>query len=129
MPITWRVDAARGLLRATLAGDCPLGEMQAMLAQVASDPPRRPLRVLSDHRTLSTPITPAQAQALVEQLTAGAATFGGGRWAVVVGSAASFGMIRMLGALLDPIDLAVEPFQAPEEAEAWVLDAPPPAAG
>jgi hypothetical protein len=125
MPIEWRVDEARGLVRAALTGDCTLDEMLALLESVADSAAPRPLRVLSDHRTLSLPITPSDAQAFVGRMTERATDFAGTQWGVVVGSAASYGMIRMIGTLLEPIGMQVEPFYTPDAAESWVAGGSP----
>lgn len=83
----------------------------------------------SDHRGLTAPIDPGQLHAFLGHLDSAAHAVRGRRWAVVVGSAASFGMMRMLSVHAQRLPLEVAVFWEPAAAEAW-LDGqgdPPPA--
>lgn len=129
MPITFRLDPAARLIRAQVVGDFDAEDMVKCVVDSAAAVGHRPgWHILSDHRAIGTPSTRPQVERLVAHLEGLRGTFGGARWAVVVSSAASYGMMRMLGTLAEVVPITVRVFEAVEPAERWartgIEDAP-----
>ncbi|MDF1505857.1 STAS/SEC14 domain-containing protein [Roseisolibacter sp. H3M3-2] len=120
MPITFRVDRAARLIRAEVEGAFSAEDMIRCVADAAEAVGREPgWHILSDHRRIGTPSTRPQVEQLVARLEALRDTFAGSRWAVVVGSPASYGMMRMLGMLAEGVPMTVRPFEDADAAEGW----------
>lgn len=75
--------------------------------------------VVSDHRDVSEPARPDQIRALVAELMRLGATEGM-RAGMIVGSDASYGMMRMMAAHTEPLGIEVGIFRDPAEARAFV---------
>jgi len=124
LPITYHIDSDAGIVQVVVQGSLVLEEMLATIAAVAEDPLfQKGLHVLSDHRTIAAPATTDQVMGLIQQARKFQEKLGGTRWAIVVSSDLSFGMMRMLSAFAEPIPLRVEVFREYEEALAWLRDA------
>jgi hypothetical protein len=120
MPITFRLDPAARLIRAEVVGDFTAEEMVQCVVDSAAAVGHLPgWHILSDHRAVGTPSTRPQVERLVAQLEGLRGTFGGARWAVVVASPASYGMMRMLGTLAEGVPITVRVFEAMAPAERW----------
>ena len=75
--------------------------------------------VLSDNRNLDEPATPDQVKTLVAELTR-LGTVQGMRAAMVVGTDASYGMMRMMSAYTEPLGIHVGIFRDTESAMAFL---------
>lgn len=124
MDVAIDVDHARRLVRFVIGGRpdtkliiAAVDEMSARLDG------RTGYDVYSDHRALTEPITPDQGRQLLSHIGRTVPAVRHRRWAVVVSSPASFGMMRMLGVLAQEIPVHVAPFWNPEDAEAWLGEA------
>lgn len=121
MPVEVSVDGKRRLVVARLSGVLTLQEILGAIDGAAGDPLFGPgFDVLSDHTLVEEPITPAQAKEMVKHLRELADAFQGFRWAVVTVAPASYGMIRMVSALVEPAGIDVRVFPSLAEAEAWL---------
>ncbi len=119
MPITFRVDPTRRLVQTTVIGDFETADIVRVITGAASHPDFEPgFDILSDHREIGEPITPAQLRDLTGLLRELSDRFAGGRWAVVTTKPASYGMMRALSMLTSDGSLQVEVFKTMEEAEA-----------
>jgi hypothetical protein len=123
MPATHVVDRDAGIVHLTLRGVLTLAEMVATVQAVMDDlEPGRRYDVLSDHRALEEPATRDQLLQLTEFLGSRGTPFHGRRWAVIVGSPASFGVIRMLSVHLESAPIHAMPFYDAAEARAWLAE-------
>lgn len=126
MPIESYVDEGRRRIVATVSGSFTLAEILDAIDRSVRDPRFRPgFAVLSDHRTVEEPLTPEQAGRMVDHLESLAELMAGSRWAVVTSKAASYGMLRMVSALVKHIPMEVQVFSSLEEAEAWLASPEP----
>jgi hypothetical protein len=121
MPVTHAVDQEAGLVRLALTGVLSAADMVgAVQAVLAALEPGRRYDVLSDHRGLVEPATREQLLQLSDFLVSRGSPFHDRRWAVIVGSQASYGMIRLLSVHLEAVPIWVAPFHDEGEAEAWL---------
>ncbi len=126
MAIHADVDVEARRVRFTVSGSIEVREVLRSLNDVALQFGDVPVReILSDHRSIDAPITPTQLNAVVGCIEKHAATFGGACFAVVTGSQASYGMMRMMTALLEPIGVRVEVFSDIRQAREWLEKAGP----
>lgn len=117
MPITFGVDHTRRLVSFRVVGPWRTEEMLMVVSQaIAQLDPGIRYDILSDHRDAAEPATAEQVRALVELLREHGRLFDGQRGAVVVGSAASYGMMRMLAAHSEQLGLSVQGFWSLDEA-------------
>lgn len=115
------LDPDRRLLRMRLSGRPGTVAIRRAVAAVLARLGESPgVDVYSDHRDLTAPLDPSQLEVFVAQLDLAARLLRGRRWAVVVGSAASYGMMRMLSVHAQRVPLEVAVFWGPEAAEAWL---------
>lgn len=121
MPVTHVVDHDAGLVRLALSGVLTAGDMVGAVQAVLADlEPGRRYDVLSDHRGLLEPATREQLLQLSDFLGSSGSPFRDRRWAVIVGSQASYGMIRLLSVHLEAVPIWVAPFHEEPEAAAWL---------
>lgn len=120
MPIAHIVDTKRRRLIFSVSGTITTEEMLTAADNAVHSLGPGTHKVLSDHRTLTTPATTPQLEALVAHLSKYRQHFGGTRWAIVVSQLASFGMMRMLGVLAERIPIHVAVFADPVDAERWL---------
>ncbi len=121
MSVEVSVDGKRRLVVAELSGVLSLEEILGAIDGAVGNPLFGPgFDVLSDHTRVEEPITPAQAKEMVKHLRELADAFREVRWAVVTVAPASYGMIRMVSALVEPAGIDVRAFVSLEEAEAWL---------
>ena len=121
MPVSFEVDREARLIRVAIRGDFTAAEMVA--AVIGSAKAAKPgYNILSDHREIGTPATRHQMEQVAMLMADMKTTFGGSRCAVIVATAASFGMMRMLSVLLEPADVTLEIFDDPVDAERWARD-------
>ncbi len=121
MSISASVDRQAHLVRLEVAGTLTSSEMttaiDGVIKEMGTD---SGFDVLSDHRGLETPATPAQLESLVWHLRLHGHPMHGRRWAIVTRTAASYGMMRMLSVLAERIPMQVSVFQDPADAEHWL---------
>jgi len=126
MPIATEIDDSGRRICFTINGQIDAPEMmQALDDALANVQGRGGYDVLSDNRGVTVPITPDQLKQLVGRLSE-SETFKGRRAAIVVSSDASYGMMRMLGSLVEPLNIDVRGFRDTESALAF-LKSPRPA--
>lgn len=117
MPVTVEIDREKRLLCFVVAGVPDTDEMLRVTAAALDElEGETGYDVLSDSRSVDTPLTPAQAKALIAVLDRDRSPLKGRKAAMVVGRAASYGMMRMLGALATGIGIEVGAFWNPEDA-------------
>ena len=111
------------LVRATVAGDFTIEDMLRCVSGAAAEAGGPGYNVLSDHRNVGEPATRPQLEALVSHIAALRRYFGGARWAVIVATPASYGMMRMLGVLAERVPMEVRVFSDADAAEQWARGA------
>ena len=117
MPLHFRLDEQEQLLRFELTGEWDTAEMLAVTHEAyAAAAQHRGFDILSDNRGNASTATPEQVRKLAELMIREGGMFAGRRAAIVVESAASYGMIRMLAARAAPLGLEVCPFFSMDEA-------------
>lgn len=123
MPTTLHIDHDARLVRVGLHGPVSGEEMLATIREAAEQiGPEGGYAVLSDHREIGEPATRDLVERVVDHLGRFASVFHDTRWAVVVGSPASYGMMRMLGVLAEQIPMTVRVFlHDVAAAEQWAL--------
>lgn len=115
------MDASRRLVLLDISGTLTLDEILDAIRRSVADPAYQPgFGVLSDHTAVEEPLTPSQAREMAARLEEVAGSVGGSRWAVVTAMPASYGMIRMVSALVEPAGIDVRVFTSHEEAGAWL---------
>lgn len=123
MPITYTIDREARLIRVSVRGEFSVAAMADAVLRCASEAGEPGFNIISDHREIGTPAT----RPLVEHMTALMvqlrAQFAGARWAVLVSSPASYGMMRMLGVHLESVPITLEVFEDAAAAESWVTSA------
>ena len=121
MPINAWVDEDDKLARFEIVGEWTTEEMiESVSGILAAIGARTGFDLLSDHRLIAEPATPEQIRALVGHLTRRGSALAGRRAAVVVGSEASYGMMRMLGAYTERIGIEVGIFTTLPDALTWL---------
>ncbi|MCA9506048.1 MAG: hypothetical protein KC616_23360 [Myxococcales bacterium] len=121
MPIHMHLDEERRRVLFRLEGDFTLDEIFEVIDRAVLDPRFQPgFSVLTDHLAVGEPLTPPQARRMVDHLIGLESRLGGSRWAVVTKRPASFGMMRMVGALASRVPVEVQIFGSLSEAEAWL---------
>jgi hypothetical protein len=120
VPIATTLDHERRLVTFTLTGTLETKEMLAALTGTFTQ--RKPgvvYNVMSDNRGVDAPATPEQVKMLVAELMRLGAV-AGMRAAMVVGTDASYGMMRMMSAYTEPLGIRVEIFRDTEAAMAFL---------
>ena len=127
MPVTYSISEAERLVRFHYHGAAPtFAEWRAATEAAMADPEYRPgFDFLADRRGVA-----AQSVEFVRNVVefdrARQQEFVGSRLALVVDTAASYGMSRMLQALTDGLPFRVAIFHDLEAAEAWLRGHAPP---
>jgi hypothetical protein len=126
MPLRWAIEGGpRPVVRVVPEGDYTYAEWRTMMTDILADPRFRPNTPFLIDRRHSQPPTTELVRSLVEFLQARAAEIGAVRCAIVVRSddPASYGMVRMFGALTDlKTTFSTRVFVSVEEAERWLQD-------
>lgn len=121
MPIRMWVDGPARLIRGELWDDFDMDAVRAAVDAVLSDPAfESGFDVLTDHTRLTRFLTAEEARAVAGHLATHRERLAGARWAIVTANPASFGMMRVLGALLEDSGIQVRPFTDAAAAEAWL---------
>jgi len=117
VPITTEVDHKERLIRFKVSGKLVTDEMLAAIDEafrLVGD--EKGYDILSDHRELETPADPSQIEAVIGRMSDREQQFAGSRAAVIVAQKASYGMMRMLAARVDPLGIKVGVFWNLEDA-------------
>jgi len=120
MSISYIYDRARGILDTTAVGDVNFDEVSNFFDRVR-DEPWFPPPSLIDVRQASVDVTGAQIRMIAERFRSFGSVMCRVPVAVLVDSAVSFGLVRMLGLLLDDIAM-IRPFRCQEAALAWIRE-------
>lgn len=121
MSIRHTIDREACRVQFEVSGTLTSVEMCSAIDKAVSDLAGMHAReVLSDHRGLDVPATSAQVHVVAAYLDRHADTFAGAHCAMVTASPASYGMMRMLGALVESIPIRVEVFTDINAARAWL---------
>ena len=120
MSVTVAADPAARVIRFTLTGALTTDEMLHALAEGERAAGNDGYRVLSDHRAVTTAIKPQQMEHVLAFLARPDSRFRGNRCAIVVSNEVSYGMMRILAARVEPLDMAVQIFERLEDAESWL---------
>ena len=104
-----------------LSGTLNTADMLAVLDKgfLAATPGQR-YAFLSDHTALEEPATSAQVSIVLQKVAELRGVYERSKWAIVVSSPASYGMMRLLQVHAEKIELEVEIFRDLEEANQWV---------
>ena len=120
MPIETKLDHDNRLVSFTVTGLLDTREMvEAVGATFGQRKPGVVYNVLSDTRAVDEPATPDQIKALVAELMRHG-TVEGMRAAMVVGTDASYGMMRMMSAYTEPLGIHVGIFRDADAARAFL---------
>jgi hypothetical protein len=129
MPIDIHIDKTRGFLRRTVTGPVTAEEVIAELESTLRRPDYLPgMDSITDLRGNTHRATGEDIRRIADWLLEHGDALHGGKAAIVVSWAVSYGMMRMLQTYLDPAPVAVSLFYDPAEAEDW-LKVPRAAAG
>jgi SAM-dependent methyltransferase len=121
LPVEHWVERDRRRVRAVVFGPLSIVEIVHAIDASVADPDFEPgFDVLSDHREVRQPITTAQLEAMVGHLGTLSEKLSGARWAVVTGSPASYGMMRMLAVFAERVGITVRAVHSLDEAEQWL---------
>jgi hypothetical protein len=122
MPVTYRIDAARKLIRTTCSSPLSFEEVINHFRELARDPACVGyLDVLLDVSGADALPEGGQIVAIKTELSAIRDKVQFGTCAIVATRDAMFGMMRMFEALARPYFLATRVFRAGPDAEAWLV--------
>ena len=111
MPITSAVDPSQRLIRFTVSGVIETSEILRAIDEVLPQIDETGgFDIISDHRALEQAATSDQIRALVEHLRIHGERLQGSRFAVIVGSEASYGMMRLLAVRAERLGIIVGVF-------------------
>lgn len=114
------VDEQHDLVRVEVSGEVDVEASLGALRELRTDPRFRPtLPIVADTRALASPGEPEQVRECVASLSALPVDQRPSCIAVVVDRAVSYGMVRMLSAMIAPIGLAVHAFSDVDDATRW----------
>lgn len=119
MPITWTLDREARLIRVEVRGEVTVAEMIECVTSAADEVGEPGYNIVSDHRQIAAPVTKPQLERLTHRLLALRPVFQDSRWATVVSSPASFGMMRMFAVFLQQVPITLEIFSETADAERW----------
>jgi hypothetical protein len=122
-PFTYRIDRARGIVFLEYGQIQPSAtEWCAVMDELVADPDFRPgLPFVSDRRRLGEAPTTNTLRAMAEYVGKRRDDFGPARWAIVTGTPAEYGMVRMGEVLFGSAGslIHLRPFTDMDEATAW----------
>jgi hypothetical protein len=124
MPISYRIDEARGLVLTTASGTLTDSDILQLKARLAADPRWKPgLRELSDIRSIDRlDVTTKGVQQMAMRDEGDAAALASYRLAIVVSHQFVYGMARMYQMLTERTAPNVGVFQDMEEAKRWLAE-------
>ena len=122
MPVTYAIDAVRGIIRTSCISPLMLAEVVGHFRTLASDPECPPdLDVLLNVSEADSPPERNQLDAVTDELIALRGKVRFGICAIVASRDAMFGMMRMFEVVAGPYFRMVRVFRDAGAAEAWVL--------
>lgn len=124
MPVSYTIEPARAHVRLAVAGELTFSEIHAAVTGIANDASLGDgFTVLADHRRIARPITPAQMSELVALVGEMHPRFDAVRWAIVVASGPSYGMMHLLAAEVGhSVNMKVGIFFDEPAAEKWLAE-------
>lgn len=122
MPITYTIDPGRRWLNAVATGWLSYAEIAHHLAMERDDG-GLPLAELGDATQAIVDLSQPEVRRVVELLRDLGEHNALGPTAVVVGNEVSYGVLRMLGMLVEDV-CAVRPFRDRAKAEEWLIEQP-----
>jgi hypothetical protein len=123
MPVTYRIDTEKQIIRITVKGQPLPGEHAAVTQQWLNDPDYVPgMSILLDNRGREEPSDRARVEKLASETRSSPFAVPGIRVAIVVASDAEYGMSRMYGSLAEESGLEIRTFRDIDEAEAWLTE-------
>jgi len=121
MPVRHWIDREHRLIRAEVSGSTSIEQMQECIRDAICHADFQiGFNVYSDHTRVTEIISTEQVRQLSSQLSLFKSQMKNAKWAVVTNSAASVGMMRMLGTYLEQIPITLRIFTSPEDALAWL---------
>lgn len=121
MAITYKIDARQNVVYVIVKDTFTGQEILAVFKSVLKDPQFSPqFKLLSDCRDIEVAVTPEQVKLMAGFIKQNLENFRLSKWAFVVSLTVSYGMIRMFSSILEPLEIAVEPFWSYEEAQKWL---------
>ena len=121
MPFRVEIDQQDQLISFALSGTLNTADMLAALDKgFLAATPGLTYAFLSDHQALKEPASPAQVSMVLQKVSELRGVYEKSRWAIVVASPASYGMMRLLQVHAEKIGLEVEIFRDLTEANRWV---------
>ena len=121
MPFRVEIDQQDQIISFSLSGTLRTTDMLDALDKgfLAATPGLR-YAFLSDHQALEEPATSAQVTMALQKISERRGVYERSRWAIVVSSPASYGMMRLLQVHAEKIGLEVEIFRELVAAHHWV---------
>jgi len=119
MPVSFEIDAARGIVRTVASGRVTYDDLARHLAEEEGDDALG-LAELLDGRGATTDITPNQVRLLVARTDALVRKGRFGALAIVTDNTFAFGMARMYQILTEPLPVQIGVFRSLDEATAWL---------
>jgi SpoIIAA-like len=122
MAITYRIDKFKGIVNTVVEDTFTTKDILHTFDSFLADPDFKPaFQLLSDHRNLKKPITTEQIKFIVDYVKKHRNEFQFSRWAMVVSTPVSYGMMRMLSMLLESAFVEVRVFKDIAEASIWLV--------
>ncbi len=121
MPIKYWIERERRRVRSVVTGDFTTEKIFQVLQEATTHEDFEVgFDVLSDHTQIGEPLTTPQAQQMTAYVENMKEVMGRSRWAVVTTKPSSYGMMRMLSAMLEPVPIIIRIFDTLEEADDWL---------
>ena len=121
MPISYAIDAARGIVRIEMTGAIGPADAVMFLERLAIEPALRPaMPQLVDFRRVQAPPTAAESESVANAFARLKWRFEGARCAIVVADPLMYGAIRQFAALAARACVEVRPFLDADAAERWL---------
>lgn len=123
MPVIYRIDASRGLIRTKCVGDVTFPEVADHFRALEKDPdcPEK-LDVLLDLRETTSLPTDLQLKAVSEQIARIRRSVQFGACAIVASSDALFGTAKVFEVVAARVFRVTDVFRGPAAAEAWLAE-------
>jgi hypothetical protein len=123
MPMSYKIDADRGLLFVVGEGEVSQAERLAAMQSWMKDPEFRPgLQTLADFSESENVPTLAELEEIVTYIKRHASAIGQVKIAMVTNRAVTFGVARQFGALAPGGFLTVQMFKDRDAALAWLVE-------